>query len=85
MLLNEFLKEHKTVEEEQTTIRQLKSQAAGQEQTISALRKEMGVLTAQVKEQAAQIQKVSTRDRDEAIGGPISDQSLTPASQLAWL
>ena len=44
----------------QTTIRQLKSEAADQEQTISAI-KEMGILTAQVKEQAAQIQKVSAQ------------------------
>jgi hypothetical protein len=59
MLLNEFLKEHKTVEEQQTTIGQLKSEAAQQEQTISALKKGMETLTAQVKEHAAQIQKVS--------------------------
>ncbi len=61
MLLNEFLKEHKTIKEQQTTIGQLKSEARDQEQAISALKKEMGVLTAQVKEQAAQIQKVSTQ------------------------
>jgi hypothetical protein len=61
MLLNEFLKEHKTVEKQQATIGQLKSDAAKQEQTISALKKGMGLLTAQVKEQAAQIQKVSAQ------------------------
>ena len=61
MLLNEFLKEHKTVEEQQATIRQLKSEAADQKLTISAFKKEMGVLIAQVKEQAAQIQKVSVQ------------------------
>ena len=59
MLLNEFLKEHRTVEEQQGTIGQLKSNAAKQEATISELKKDMGVLTAQLKEQAAQIQKVS--------------------------
>ncbi len=47
MLLNEFLKEHKKVEELQVTVAQ---QAKGME-----------VLTAQLKEQAAQIQKVSTQ------------------------
>ncbi len=47
MLLNEFLKEHRKVEEQEATITQLK--------------KGMGVLTATLKEQAAQIQKVSER------------------------
>jgi trimeric autotransporter adhesin len=59
MLLNEFLKEHRKVGEQQGTIGQLKSNAAKQEATISELKKDMGVLTAQLKEQAAQIQKVS--------------------------
>ena len=61
MLLNEFLKEHKEVEEQKATIAQLKSNVAKQETTISELRKEVGVVAAQLKEQAAQIQKVSTR------------------------
>ena len=47
MLLNEFLKEHKKVEELQVTVAQQK--------------KGMEVLTAQLKEQAAQIQKVSAQ------------------------
>ena len=47
MLLNEFLKEHKKVE-------QLKSIVAQQ-------REDMGVITAQLKAQAAQIQKVSAQ------------------------
>jgi len=45
MLLNEFLKEHRKVEE--------------QEKTIAELKSGMETLTATVKEQAAQIQKVS--------------------------
>ena len=61
MLLNEFLKEHKKVEEQQATIGQLKSNAAAQDATICELEKDVGVLTAQLKEQAAQIQKVSAR------------------------
>jgi len=52
MLLNEFLKEHKKVEEQQATNTQVKSALAKQEATIAAL-------TATVKEQASQIQKVS--------------------------
>src|SRR4029077_14832140 len=51
MLLNEFLKEHKKVEEQQATITELKS-------TVAQQQKGMEVLTAQLKEQAAQIQKV---------------------------
>ena len=47
MLLNEFLKEHKKVEEQQASIGQLKS--------------EMQSVIAQLKEQAAQIQKVSAQ------------------------
>jgi hypothetical protein len=47
MLLNEFLKEHRTVEEQETAIAKLKSEIAS--------------LTATVKEQTAQIQKVSAQ------------------------
>ena len=54
MLLNEFLKEHKKVEEQQANIAELKS-------TVAQQQKGMEVLTAQIKEQAAQIQKVSAR------------------------
>jgi hypothetical protein len=54
MLLNEFLKEHKKVEEQQASITDLKS-------TVALQQKEMQVLTAQLKEQAAQIQKVSAQ------------------------
>ena len=54
MLLNEFLKEHKKVEAQQATITELKSTVAQQE-------KGMELLTAQLKEQAAQIQKVSAQ------------------------
>ena len=54
MLLNEFLKEHKKVEEQQANIAELRS-------TVAQQQKGMEVLTAQIKEQAAQIQKVSAR------------------------
>jgi precorrin-4 methylase len=47
MLLNEFLREHRKVEEQEATIAQLKSG--------------MDALVATVKEQAAQIQKVSAQ------------------------
>jgi hypothetical protein len=54
MLLNEFLKEHKKVEEQQATIGELKS-------TVAQQQKRMEILTTHLKEQAAQIQKVSAR------------------------
>jgi len=47
MLLNEFLKEHKKVEEQQVT--------------ITDLQKELGVLSAQLKEQAEEIRNVSAQ------------------------
>jgi hypothetical protein len=52
MLLNEFLKEHRKVEEQNRKSEQ-------QEMTITQLKKEMGSVVARLKEQAAQIQKVS--------------------------
>jgi uncharacterized coiled-coil protein SlyX len=54
MLLNEFLKEHRKVEAQEATIAELKS-------TVAQQQKGMDVLTAQLKEQAAQIQKVSAQ------------------------
>jgi hypothetical protein len=51
MLLNEFLKEHKKVEEQQATITQLRKDFGGM----------IAHLTARVDEQAAQIQKVSAQ------------------------
>ena len=56
MLLNEFLKEHKRVEKQQATITRLTNDF----QTVSTQqRNEIQLLSAQLKEQAAQIQKVS--------------------------
>jgi septal ring factor EnvC (AmiA/AmiB activator) len=65
MLLNEFLKEHKKVEEQQATIAELKSTVAEQRKDFEAIsaqqHKEIQVLTASLKEQASQIQKVSAQ------------------------
>jgi predicted glycosyltransferase len=47
MLLNEFLKEHRKNEQQETTIAELK--------------KEIAILVSTIKEQAAQIQKVSAQ------------------------
>ena len=54
MLLNEFLKEHKVVEEQNRKIQQ-------QETTIAELQSGMKALAATVNEQASQLQKVSAQ------------------------
>jgi hypothetical protein len=66
MLLNEFLKEHRKVEEQahkgqeqDATIAQLKSAVAQQQATNAEQQKEIQTLTAALKAQAEQIQKVS--------------------------
>ena len=70
MLLNEFLKEHRKVEEQaiksreqDATIAQLESSIAHQHKdfqtTVAQQRKKIAALTAALKAQAAQIQKVS--------------------------
>ena len=70
MLLNEFLKEHGKVEEQGRKLRELEVMIAEQrksfqasitnlEATVARQRNEMEALTASLKEQAAQIQKVS--------------------------
>jgi hypothetical protein len=59
MLLNEFLKEHQQVKELKATVTQQLSVNAGQQQEISAL-------SAALKEQAAQIQKVQIQMRQSA-------------------
>ena len=56
MLLNEFLKEHRTVKEQGATIAELK--------------KEIVSLAETVKEQAAQIQKVSVRELEASKPSP---------------
>jgi hypothetical protein len=54
MLLNEFLKEHRKVEEQRATIGRLETTVAKQERGLQAV-------TARLEEQAAQIQKVSAQ------------------------
>jgi uncharacterized coiled-coil protein SlyX len=55
MLLNEFLKEHRKVEEQEASITQLKSTVAKQEATIAQQQRGMDAVRARLKEQAAQI------------------------------
>ncbi len=59
MLLNEFLKEHRKLQEQQTTIGQLKSNAAKQEATISELKSDLQIVIARLKDQDSKIQSVS--------------------------
>src|SRR5437667_242093 len=68
MLLNEFLKEHRKVQEQEATIGRLWTAAAKQDATTAELKstvvqqqKGMEALTAQLKDQAAQIEKVSAQ------------------------
>src|SRR6266516_7721082 len=72
MLLNEFLKEHRKVQELQATVAELNSTVEKQQATIAQQQKdsqstaaeqqrEIKALTASLKEQAAQIQKVSAQ------------------------
>ena len=62
MLLNEFLKEHRTVEEQECTIREqeatiteVKSNAARQGATIARLQKQIEALTATVQKVSEQV------------------------------
>ena len=68
MLLNEFLKEHRKVEEQQAMIRRFETTEAKQVATITELKstvaqqqKGLQIVTARLDEQAAQIQKVSAQ------------------------
>jgi trimeric autotransporter adhesin len=54
MLLNEFLKEHKKVEEQQATITELKS-------TVAQQQKGLQTVITRLEQQTAQIQKVSAQ------------------------
>jgi len=61
MLLNEFLKAHRKMEQQETTITQLKSAVTKQEATATEQQKEIADLTTTVQAQTAQIQKVSAQ------------------------
>jgi len=70
MLLNEFLKEHQKGQEQDATIAQLKSAVAEQQ-------KKMKALTAALREQAAQIQKVNARlEAEKAAPRVVSNDRL---------
>jgi Chaperone of endosialidase len=72
MLLNEFLKEHRKVQEQETTIAELKADAVKQQTAVVALEKRMETVTARLQQQDAKIQKVN----DQFEIGSISAQQL---------
>jgi hypothetical protein len=63
MLLNEFLKQHRTVQELKSTVAKQETTIAQQRKdsqlTAAQLQREIQALSASLKEQASQIQKVS--------------------------
>jgi hypothetical protein len=61
MLLNEFLKEHRTVQAQECKIRKQQGQLREQEATIAELKKGLQSVVARLKEQDSKIQKVSAR------------------------
>jgi uncharacterized coiled-coil protein SlyX len=61
MLLNEFLKEHRKVEELSSTVTTKLATIADLKSTVAQQQKGMEVLTARLNEQASQIQKVSAQ------------------------
>ena len=61
MLLNEFLKEHRKVQELESQVQAQDRKAQKQEAAMAEQQKEIRALTASLREQGAQIQKVSTQ------------------------
>jgi hypothetical protein len=61
MLLNEFLKEHRKIEQQEKTLAQQDRKIQEQEATITQLKKEMKTVAARLEEQTAQIQNVSAQ------------------------
>jgi uncharacterized coiled-coil protein SlyX len=61
MLLNEFLKEHRKVQELSSTVETKLATIADLKSTVAQQQKGMEALTARLNEQAAQIQKVSAQ------------------------
>jgi hypothetical protein len=70
MLLNEFLKEHRRNQKQETTIAQLKADAVRQQAVIGELKAAVNTAVARLKEQDAKIQGVSdqlTLSRTQAV------------------
>src|SRR5262249_51462993 len=63
MLLNEFLKEHKTVEEQRATIAKLKSTVAQQQQRVARQEGQIAALTSALQKVSAQVEMIKTTPR----------------------
>jgi hypothetical protein len=61
MLLNEFLKEHRKVEEQARRVQEQEATTAQLKSTVAQQQKEIQALTASLKEQVTQIRKVSAQ------------------------
>jgi uncharacterized coiled-coil protein SlyX len=61
MLLNEFLKEHRKVEEQNSRIQQQEATISELKSTVAQQQKGLHTVTARLEQQAAQIQKVSAQ------------------------
>ena len=61
MLLNEFLKEHRKVEEQQATIAQLKADAANERTATGELKQTLDTVLSRLNEQESKIQNVSVQ------------------------
>jgi hypothetical protein len=85
MLLNEFLKQHRKMEEQETAMaRQRNDYRAAITQlqaTIAQQRKEMDLLAAGLKEQASQIQQVGAQIRRSSLGSRCSIFDVPPNDQ----
>jgi phage terminase large subunit-like protein len=61
MLLNEFLKAHRKMEQQEATIAQLKADGATQQAVISDLKKRFETVVARLDEQNSKIERVNDR------------------------
>ena len=68
MLLNEFLKAHRTVQEQKATIAQLKSTDAKQEATITKQQKQIDALSAGLQKVNAQIE--ASKPASQVVNNP---------------
>jgi molybdopterin/thiamine biosynthesis adenylyltransferase len=76
MLLNEFLKEHKKVEQQQAVISQLQSTVAKQEANAACQEKQIEALTAGLQRVSAQLEVIKPGSQTVCLP---ADRSRTPS------
>jgi uncharacterized coiled-coil protein SlyX len=74
MLLNEFLKAHRTMQEQKATIAQLKSTDAKQEATIAKQQKQIEALTADLQKVSAQLE--AGKPAPQVVSNPPEQQTV---------